>query len=66
MTAHDRRNQLSDLNFASMAKSEETLVFLMGLTKLEEITTNLLKKGTHANTPVAVVSSAASSKAANM
>lgn len=59
MTAHDRRNQLSDLNFASMAKSEETLVFLMGLTKLEEITTNLLKKGMNENTPVAVISNAA-------
>ena len=62
VTAHDRRNQLSDLNFASMAKSEETLVFLMGLSKLEEITTNLLKNGMDANTPVAVVSSAASTK----
>ena len=62
VTAHDRRNQLSDLNFASMAKSEETLVFLMGLSKLEEITMNLLKNGMDANTPVAVVSSAASTK----
>lgn len=62
VTAHDRRNQLSDLNFASMAKSEETLVFLMGLSKLEEITANLLKNGMDANTPVAVVSSAASTK----
>ena len=62
VTAHDRRNQLSDLNFASMAKSEETLVFLMGLSKLEEITTNLLKNGMDANTLVAVVSSAASTK----
>lgn len=62
VTAHDRRNQLSDLNFASMAKSEETLVFLMGLTKLEEITTNLLKKGMNENTPVAVISNAASAK----
>ena len=45
-----------------MAKSEETLVFLMGLSKLEEITMNLLKNGMDANTPVAVVSSAASTK----
>ena len=34
----------------------------MGLSKLEEITTNLLKNGMDANTPVAVVSSAASTK----
>ena len=45
-----------------MAKSEETLVLLMGLSKLEEITMNLLKNGMDANTPVAVVSSAASTK----
>lgn len=62
VTAHDRRNQLSDLNFASMARSEETLVFLMGLSKLEEITTNLLKHGMNENTPVAVISNAASTK----
>lgn len=62
VTAHDRRNQLSDLNFVSMAKSEETLVFLMGLSKLEEITTNLLKKGMNECTPVAVISNAASTK----
>ena len=54
--------EISYLNFASMAKSEETLVFLMGLSKLEEITMNLLKNGMDANTPVAVVSSAASTK----
>lgn len=62
VTAHDRRNQLSDLNFASMAKSEETLVFLMGLSKLEEIKENLLKHGMNAGTPVAVISNAASTK----
>lgn len=62
VTAHDRRNQLSDLNFASMAKSEETLVFLMGLSKLEEIKENLLKHGMNADTPVAVISNAASRK----
>ena len=44
VTAHDRRNQLSDLNFASMAKSEETLVFLMGLSKLEEDHNESIKK----------------------
>lgn len=62
VTAHDRRNQLSDLNFASMARSEETLVFLMGLSKLEEIKVNLLKHGMNENTPVAVISNAASAK----
>ena len=62
VTAHDRRNQLSDLNFASMARSEETLVFLMGLSKLEEITTNLLRHGMNENTPIAVISNAASTK----
>ena len=62
VTAHDRRNQLSDLNFASMARSEETLVFLMGLSKLEEITANLLKHGMNENTPIAVISNAASTK----
>ena len=45
-----------------MAKSEETLVFLMGLSKLGEIKENLLKHGMNAETPVAVISNAASTK----
>lgn len=58
VTAHDKRDQLSNLHFESMAKAEETLVFLMGLSKLEEIMEKLKEHGMDQDTPVAVISNA--------
>lgn len=60
VTAHDRKNQLADLDFYSMARSKDTLVFLMGLSKLEEILNRLLKEGMSEDTKAAVISHAAS------
>lgn len=60
VTAHDRKNQLADLDFHSMARSKDTLVFLMGLSKLEEILNRLLKEGMSEDTKAAVISHAAS------
>ena len=58
VTAHDKRDQLSNLHFESMAKAEETLVFLMGLSKLDEIISKLKENGMDQNMPVAVISNA--------
>lgn len=58
MTAHDCREGLSDLDFASMANRRETLVFLMGLSKLPEIVDRLIAAGRPESTPVAVLSQA--------
>ena len=59
MTAHDKDDKLTDLDFPSMARSKETLVFLMGLSKAGEIAANLLKAGMSPQTPAAVISHAA-------
>ncbi len=58
MTAHDRDGGLAQLDFAAMARTEDTLVFLMGLSLLEEITSRLLAAGKPPQTPAAVISSA--------
>lgn len=59
VTAHDKDDKLTDLDFPSMARSKETLVFLMGLSKVGEISTNLLEAGMSPQTPAAVISHAA-------
>ena len=56
LTAHDRRDELADLDFDAMAHSRDTLVFLMGLGMLEEIIAGLKAAGMPGDRPVAVVS----------
>lgn len=58
VTAHDRRDALADLDFAALAANPDTLVFMMGLGKLDEITERLLKHGKCADTPCAVIAEA--------
>ncbi len=48
-------NTLTD-NYEVLAKLEGTLVFLMGLTNLEQIIDKLIQNGKDINTPVAVIS----------
>ena len=62
VTAHNKNDELADIDFDSMAKNNNTCVFLMGLSKLGEITDNLLKSGKDENTKVAVISCATTSK----
>lgn len=45
----------SVLDYATLAKEEGTLIFLMGLKNLERIVTNLMKHGKPADTPTAVI-----------
>lgn len=59
VTAHDRRDELADIDFRAMAQGKDTCVFLMGLSKLKEITKHLLAAGMSGKTPAAVISHAA-------
>lgn len=56
MTGHtsDTSDTLAE-NFETLARLEETLVFLMGLSNLEQITERLLFYGKDPKTPVAVI-----------
>lgn len=58
VTAHDRKDELADIDFKAMASGKETSVFLMGLGKLPEITDRLIKAGMSPVTPAAVISNA--------
>ena len=58
MTAHDKGGGLTNLDFDSMAHTDDTLVFLMGLSLLGEITSRLLAAGKPSGTPAAVISEA--------
>lgn len=58
VTAHNKQDELADIDFNAMARSEDTCVFLMGLSKLEEITQHLLNAGKSADCKVAVISNA--------
>lgn len=58
VTAHNRRDELADIDFEAMARGEDTCIFLMGLGRLEEIAERLMKAGMPAETEAAVVSHA--------
>lgn len=58
VTAHNKNDELADIDFESMAAGNETLVFMMGLSKLDEICTRLMKAGMDKEMPVAVISNA--------
>lgn len=58
VTAHDKDDRLTDLDFASMARGRETCVFLMGLSKVGEIADRLLEAGMPGDTKAAVISQA--------
>lgn len=59
VTAHDKDDKLTNIDFAAMAKGKETCVFLMGLSKVEEIAAKLMEAGMPQSTKAAVVSCAA-------
>lgn len=58
VTAHNQKDQLADLDYAALARTKETLIFLMGLSKLSNIMEKLHMEGMSLNTPVAVISNA--------
>ncbi len=58
-SAHTSKDTLSDLDYASMAESKDTLVFLMGRKHKQELLTQLLLHGKDRSTPVAFISNGA-------
>lgn len=55
ITAHKKADSPLPLDFAGLAKLEGTLVFLMGVSALEEICARLIEYGKPANTPAAIL-----------
>ncbi|MDD3368307.1 MAG: hydroxymethylbilane synthase [Lachnospiraceae bacterium] len=58
VTAHNKRDELADIDFKAMAAGKDTCVFLMGLSKLGEIAEKLIEAGMSSDTPAAVISHA--------
>lgn len=58
VTAHGKENGLASIDFDSMAKGNETCIFLMGLSHLEEIVNGLVQAGMPEETKAAVISMA--------
>lgn len=58
VTAHNRQDELADIDFAAMARGNETCIFLMGLGKLKELVQGLLDAGMSDAMPAAVISHA--------
>ena len=57
-SAHTKEDTLSDLDYASMAESQDTFVFLMGRKHQRELFNQLLTHGKKETTPVALISNA--------
>lgn len=58
VTAHNKSDELAEIDFAAMARGKETCVFLMGLSKVEEIADRLMEAGMPCTTKAAVISCA--------
>ena len=58
VTAHNKKDCLADIDFSAMARGKDTCIFLMGLSKLQEIADGLLNAGMAEDMPVSVVSHA--------
>jgi uroporphyrinogen III methyltransferase/synthase len=55
MTGHFKKNSEESLDFESIAKLNGTIVFLMGIGNLDQITKGLIQKNMDKKTPVAVI-----------
>lgn len=62
MSAHNKKDELADLDFHSMANTKDTLVFLMSLSTIECIVKHLLEAGKAQHTPIALISHASRSQ----
>jgi uroporphyrinogen III methyltransferase/synthase len=58
VTAHNRNGEFAALDFKQMASSGNTLVFLMGFSKIKEIAERLIENGADPECPAAVISEA--------
>ena len=57
VTGHRRKNAEYDIDFEALVRTGGTLIFLMGLAAMEDITAGLIKAGMAEDTPAAVLSS---------
>ncbi len=62
VTAHDRKDQLAYIDFEAMARGRDTCIFLMGRSKIREITQGLMDGGMLPDTKAAVISHATTAK----
>lgn len=58
VTAHSQKGKPASIDFKSMVGNDETYVFLMGFTKLQEVVNGLIQAGKNPSCPVAVISNA--------
>lgn len=58
VTAVDRKDQLADIDFEAMARGRDTCIFLMGRSRIREITQGLMEGGMPPDTKAAVISRA--------
>lgn len=65
VTAHRAEGQ-EGLDYANLAASKQTLIFLMGAGRLAEIASLLIESGRSAETPVAVVENGTTSRQRNL
>ena len=59
ITAHARAGKPLNIDFSSLVRLDGTLVFLMGLTALEQVTDGLLRAGLSSDMPAAVIENGA-------
>lgn len=55
ITGHPRKNGTNRVDYAALAGLDATLVFLMGITSMEEILSGLIQAGMEKSTPAAVL-----------
>lgn len=58
ITAHNQNGQPAKIDFDALAKSRDTCIFLMGLTKLGQVVRGLIQAGKPPSCPAAVISNA--------
>ena len=56
LTAHSKKDIASEIDYSSLCDEDITLVFLMGLSHVYDITKGLIEAGRDSNTPAAVIS----------
>ncbi len=66
ITGHKKKDEPLELDFATLAKLEGTLVFLMGVSALEDICTGLVRAGKEKETPAALLSRGTTSRQARI
>ncbi len=55
VTGHRKKNPEQELNWATLAAGDQTLVFYMGLSEIETISKQLIKAGLNRNTAAAII-----------